>query len=35
MTLIFNTTRYEEEETLDQFIKRIERETAEAEENAA
>lgn len=34
LTLIYNTTRYEEDESLDLFIKRLEREKAEAEVNA-
>ena len=34
MTLIYNTTRYEEEETLEQYIERIDREKAEAEKDA-
>ena len=35
MTLIYNTTRYEEEESLELYMKRIESEIAEAEEDIA
>lgn len=35
LTLIYNTTRYEEEESLDLYMKRIEKEIAEAKKNAA
>ena len=35
LTLIYNTTRYEDEESLDLYMKRIEREVAEAKEDAA
>lgn len=34
MTLVYNTTRYEEDESLDLYMKRIEREKEEAEQDA-
>ena len=35
LTLIYNTTRYEDEQSLDLYMKRIERELTEAKEDAA